>query len=130
MEVLVENELYDEFRIVSGLVVKVSKYKRNTSVEYKTDKLNSSKYKRKVKGLSYVYQLKQDLEVDNGVVLGKGTYIYKFWTNRINVVEPVSNIEDMYVEVSCAGGAFGGYGSRGIEKMNMVISLLKERYGM
>ena len=124
------SELYDEFRIESGLLVKVYKYKILSDKSYKSEKLKSRKYKKKVSDLSRIYQLKEDVECDCGAILLKGSYIYLFWGEKCGVVVPVANPKDFYIEVTCSGGVIGGHGCETIRKINKVSTFLKDRYGL
>ena len=130
MEQIISNELYDEFRVESGILVKVSKDTVLRDRKFKSDKLKSRKYKKKVRGFSNIYELKRDLECDCGTILPKGTYIYSFWSKECEIVVPTKNPEDYYVEVTCSGGAIGGCGYESIRKINKVVTLLADRYGL
>lgn len=127
MEILKECEIYDEFKVTDGIKLKVRKYKI-LKKEYITDKIKSNEYKKKVSGLTNFYQLKKDLELDNGMILNKGTYIYSFWNNSLEVVEPASNINDIHVEITSAGGSISGKLHRVTNILDEISEFIKERY--
>lgn len=127
MEILKECEIYDEFKVTEGIKLKVRKYKI-LKKEYITDKIKSNEYKKKVSGLTNFYQLKKDLELDNGMILNKGTYIYSFWNNSLSVVEPISDINYMYIEITSAGGSIGGRPYETTNILDEISEFLKDRY--
>lgn len=127
MEILKECEIYDEFKVTDGIKLKVRKYKI-LKKEYITDKIKSNEYKKKVSGLTNFYQLKKDLELDNGMILNKGTYIYSFWNNSLSVVESTTNINHMHVEITSAGGSIGGKLHRVTNILDGISEFLKDRY--
>ncbi|MGL5649551.1 MAG: hypothetical protein ACRDDY_17080 [Clostridium sp.] len=131
VEKIISSELYDEFRIETGLILKVSKY--NTEDREKkliTDAFNSRKYKKKVVGLRDIFQVKEDITLESGVELKKGTYFYKYWSSSIRIVTPAKDINDYHIEVTCLGGSISGQGNIVLDKMNKIAKVLEENYGI
>lgn len=130
MENITTSELYDEYRAEAGLLVKVSKFKINEEKEHVTDMFSSRTFKKKIKGLRDIYEVKHDVQLEDGTYLSKGSYIYKFWGDKIRTVAVVTDPREMYVEITSAGGSIGGTGDSIVNKINKITHALKEIYGM
>lgn len=99
MEKIKSHAVMDVWRVKEGVLVTVKKYKSLGGYYYSIPKSKT----KGIRGCSGLKELKEDLQLREGVVLKKGTLIL-----HSTPVEPITDVKDFKFDVTSSGGSIYG----------------------
>lgn len=104
MEKIQEHFLKDIYRLKEGLILEVNKYKRGKWFSESSTRHSSQKLKKKkLQGISKTYEVQEDIELYDGSILPKGTYLM-----GDTIIYPVKEPKDYRIELKSSGGSIMG----------------------
>lgn len=131
MEVLVNTECQDVYRIVDGVLLIVNKflykdYSKKTKRIVEVNNTGRDNCRTYHKGCqSYLKELKRDyLDTYATVTIPKGTVLYHGYP-----IEPTNNPENYRYQIKTKGDAFGGDFTDMMAYLEMIAEIMKEHNG-
>jgi hypothetical protein len=96
--------LQDIYRLKEGVILEVNKFKSGKWFSESSIKHSSQKIKKKkLQGISKTYEFQEDVELYDGTILPKGTYLF-----GSSIVAPISRTQEYRIELKLSGGSLMG----------------------